>query len=73
MIKRKRAINYLANQHQNYYDRDFGVDRYGFEARDDGCCYCDDGSDDDDNYSYSDSDCDGCYGGSKDNSWVGDY
>lgn len=74
LIETKRAINYLADQHQSYCDRDFGANRYDFEARGDGCCYYDDDSDDDDSYSYSDNDCDGCYGDSRDNSWkVGDY
>lgn len=43
---------------------------------DDGCCYCDDGNDgDDDNYSYWGDDCNGCYSGSGCNSRrkVGDY
>lgn len=73
-MKTNRAINYLADQHQSYYDRDFGAVRYDFEARGDGCCYYDDDSDADDSYNYSDSDCDSCYGDSRDNSWkVGGY
>lgn len=40
-------INYLADQHRCFYDRDFEVDLYVFEAHDD-CCYCDDDNGDDD-------------------------
>lgn len=61
--------SYLADRHRSFYDRDFGADRYAFEAYGDGCCYCDDDSgDDDDSYGYSDDGCSDCYGDSGDNS-----
>lgn len=64
--------SYLADQHRSFYDRDFGADRYVFEAYDDDCCYCDDGNDDDDDsYGYSDDGCNDYCGDSGDNSWRG--
>lgn len=61
--------SYLADRHRSFYDRDFGADRYAFEAYGGGCCYCDDDSDDDDDsYGYSDDDCSDCCGDSGDNS-----
>lgn len=60
--------SYLADRHRSFYDRDFGADRYAFEAYGGGCCYCGDDSDDGDD-SYSDDDCSDCYGDSGDNSW----
>lgn len=64
--------SYLADRHRSFYDRDFGVDRYAFEAYDGGCCYYDDGNDDvDDNYDQLDDDCNDCCGDLGDNSWRG--
>lgn len=63
--------SYLADRHRSFYDRDFGADRYAFEAYGGGgCCYCDDGNDDgDDSYDYSGDDCSDCCGDSGGNSW----
>lgn len=64
--------SYLADRHRSFYDRDFGADRYAFEAYGGGCCYCDGGNDDDDgSYGYSGDDCSDCCGDSGGNSWRG--
>ncbi|KAK0077364.1 hypothetical protein PV326_010094 [Microctonus aethiopoides] len=64
--------NYLADRHQSFYDRGFGADHYAFEARDGGCCYCDDDNDgDDDNYNYLGDDYNDYCDDLIDNSWMG--
>ena len=56
------GVNYLADRNQSFYDKRFGADRYAFVAHDDGCCYCDDGNDgDDDSYNCWGDSCGGCY------------
>lgn len=60
----KRAINYLADRNQSFYDKHFGADRYAFGAHDDDCCYCDgDNDDDDDNCNCWSDNYDDCYNG----------